>query len=240
MITSRQIALRMIFVGAASVVAALGVTGVRSYLDRDNRSSLRNTEETRQASDETRRATVRVEDQIINSLGGGDLGRLNDAIRSGKSIEEIRAIVDRGVDLNNREQERNLPLVHAGEEGRPDVIKFLIERGADPNIRLEKGDSILMTLVSTAKKDVFLALIDGGADINAREDESGWTPMYWALLSGSSAIFQAAEERGLPIYGMDVTLRGTKRTLRETADGEIAQILDRVLGPKQGASAPQP
>jgi hypothetical protein len=53
---------------------------------------------------------------------------------AGKDIAHVKQMLDRGVDVNIRNDEGWTPLMIAAEQGDVSMVKFLLTRGADPSI----------------------------------------------------------------------------------------------------------
>ena len=55
------------------------------------------------------------------------------------SLIKTRLLLDRGVDINSRDNIGLTPLLSAAISGHTAVVELLLERGADVNARTEKG-----------------------------------------------------------------------------------------------------
>ncbi len=69
-------------------------------------------------------------------------GKINDAANSCQ-WDEVRQLVEEGVDINEKGGWGNTALHQAAYWGEIDMVKFLLERGADKKIRGGKNRSAL-------------------------------------------------------------------------------------------------
>src|SRR3712207_2495053 len=60
--------------------------------------------------------------------------KLWEAARSGDAAA-VRALLERGADVNARFRYGQTALFKAAERGHVEVVKLLLERGADPNVK---------------------------------------------------------------------------------------------------------
>ena len=58
---------------------------------------------------------------------------------AGRSVEAVAAILEKGADVNARQQVGYTPLMGAAASGREDLVNLLLERGADPALVSEDG-----------------------------------------------------------------------------------------------------
>lgn len=118
--------------------------------------------------------------------------QLYEAARKGDAAE-VRAVLDRGADVNAKFRYGATALFKAAERGHTEVVKLLIERGADVNVKdtfygatamswaLQKGHTgvIRAILVKSAEEagDVLLTGVSGGnAELVSAALETGKVP----------------------------------------------------------------
>ncbi|KAF3002348.1 hypothetical protein E8E14_007399 [Neopestalotiopsis sp. 37M] len=87
--------------------------------------------------------------------------------------EAVKALVDRGVNIDSRDDAGQTPLQQAVYERNGKALKILIDCGADVDVRDESGRAPLHIAMCIRNREMIDLLIDGGADINARDD-AGW------------------------------------------------------------------
>ena len=99
-------------------------------------------------------------------------------------INEIKALVENGADVNTRNDDGETPLILATENENLDVMRFLIRNGSDVNARKNDGKTplIVASMIENAD-DVIMLLIESGADVNAKDNE-GNTPITMTSSDG--------------------------------------------------------
>ena len=107
-------------------------------------------------------------------------------------VETVKLLLDKGADINARNEEGRTFLVEAAGFGRLSTVKMLLEKGADLEARSKNGgtvlhaaacDCALATMPDTY--DVVKLLLEKGANINATDDE-GYTPLM--IASGGGVV----------------------------------------------------
>jgi ankyrin repeat protein len=94
------------------------------------------------------------------------------ACANGK-LDVSRFLIDRGSDINSRDNDGFIPLHMASRFGHVDIARLLLDRGSDVNVREHNvGHPCIMRhewILELAR-----LLIDRGADVNAQEADR-WT-----------------------------------------------------------------
>ena len=103
--------------------------------------------------------------------------------------------LDRGADVNERNELLQTPLHVASGRGQLEIVKTIIKYGADVNSRDNIGWTPLLTATQYGHIDVVKLLLDNGADIHATERE-GATALHIASGWGRLEIVQSLLERG--------------------------------------------
>ena len=84
------------------------------------------------------------------------------------NLREVLALLDRGADINARNNYQNTPLHVACRYGKIEVMMVLLDRGADIHARDKYQCTPLHEACYYGKIEVMMALLDRGADIHAR------------------------------------------------------------------------
>ena len=71
---------------------------------------------------------------------------------AGKDIPRVAEMLDRGVDVNIRNEEGWTPLMIAAEAGDVAMVKFLLSRGADPSLANTRGRTAFDVTLSSEIK----------------------------------------------------------------------------------------
>ena len=95
-----------------------------------------------------------------------------DLIEASKSgdLYLVQELLDRGSDINGRDDSGQSPLHYAVYFGRFDVMALLINRGADVNIKVPQMD-LTPLHAATMNGDLMIVkfLVEHGAQVNAKD-----------------------------------------------------------------------
>ena len=123
-------------------------------------------------------------------VGTAFAGPIHDAARNG-DLAGVQAELDKGADLNAKDESGYTPLYGAVEKGHKEVVELLIAAGADVNVKDgEWGETPLHLAADKGHKEVAELLITAGADVNAK-DGGGDTPLDAARRHPKIAISSA-------------------------------------------------
>ena len=99
----------------------------------------------------------------------------------------VRALLERGADVNVRDKNGNTPLQIAASGGNTNLVMLLIATGADVNSRADNGQTPLFAAVTSSQKEVVELLMQHGAHLDAT-DANGRTALQLAIASNREAI----------------------------------------------------
>jgi ankyrin repeat protein len=151
----------------------------------------------------TGRLDPRTKDKLTNYREPTQFS-LNEAIRL-NDIVLVKALIDAGADVNEKDVAGEAPLHIAVIEGYRDIASLLIEKGAEVNIGDARGLTPLHAAAWRGYRDAVVLLIASGADIDARENRDAVTPLHTAALAGRTETAALLLERGA-----DVNAKNTK------------------------------
>ncbi|AVP87838.1 hypothetical protein phytr_9090 [Candidatus Phycorickettsia trachydisci] len=161
---------------------------------------------------------VREETDInINEKGRRNLTPLDLAVtlslrpgNQGRVLELIRALVEKGADIEARYPGGNTALLLAAIYGNRDLMNNLIAIGADIQARNTAGSTALHIAVERNNPYIVSALVEGGAAIGAL-DERGRTPLHLSNVATDPNIVNLLLERGADVNTLDINNRSAIR-----------------------------
>lgn len=125
---------------------------------------------------------------------------LHNAVR-GAQIEAVRALIEKKVDVNQREDDGILeatPLLIAAQSGKIEILKLLLKAGADFNMKDAYGDTPIHLAISEGHVEIVKLLIDAGIDINLK-DYDGSTPLHSAANKDKKDIIKLLLNAGADV-----------------------------------------
>lgn len=108
---------------------------------------------------------------------------INDALIKAATrgdLSDVNTILDKGADVNSRDQFGRTALHWASLGGQPEVARLLLANGADPKAVDDQGHSALHVACAMHNHEVAKLLVDNGADVN-QKDRKERTPLAWVL-----------------------------------------------------------
>jgi len=164
-------------------------------------------------------------------------------------VEAVRALLDRGANINAKDGAGWSALMMASLEGLPRVVEVLLSRGADPNAQSVKGETALIIaagcfIVRTradlvrergfgqdmrerqlnAPRAMVAALISHGANANAATEE-GRTALMNAVMHGWIDVVNALLRAGVSINAKDKQERTAIDYVKAT-DLDLLHVLE--------------
>ena len=148
---------------------------------------------------------------------GGDLARVSQLIDAGavldansnKGYTALELAVEKGHasvaallrskgarDPEERDSDRQTPLMNASWKGDSARVAHLLSQGADPSTRNEYGGTSLHWASYKGRMGVVKVLLARGVPINSRGKDGGRTPLGYATRSGHTAVAELLRSKG--------------------------------------------
>lgn len=118
-----------------------------------------------------------------------------DAVRVGM-------LLDKGANVNAREEEGETPLMYAAVEGHSNVVTLLLQRGAEINAVSQNNETALARAAFSGKIAAVTALLDGGASVD-KTTSNGTTPLMYATARGYLDVASVLLMRGAKVNAKD-------------------------------------
>ena len=93
-----------------------------------------------------------------------------------ESLDEVKGLIDEGVDVDSSDQDGKTPLMWAATCDHVGIIRLLLDNGADVNNRTNRGTTALYGAAWYCNNEAVKLLIERGADIQAKK-HNNQTPL---------------------------------------------------------------
>lgn len=98
----------------------------------------------------------------------------------GKNLDRVKANIEQGANVNQRDFSKNTPLIWSARCGYLDFVEVLLQAGANPHLKNNHGESALSYASDRGHFEIIKLLLQFGANINERC--GSFTPIMNALL----------------------------------------------------------
>jgi ankyrin repeat protein len=117
-------------------------------------------------------------------------------------VERLRALLDSGSDVDQRDRYHQTALMLAAQGGHADVVRLLVERGADLDVAAKFSLTAVMLAVIGGHVEVVRLLAVAGADLTIRGSGApgfaGKTALGLAVARDSPAMVAVLRAAGAP------------------------------------------
>jgi hypothetical protein len=141
-------------------------------------------------------------------------------------LDHVEALVDRGIGIDIRTNDRWTPLMVAAIKGHGRILRRLLESGAEVNAENDRGWTALRYAVSLADVGVTRILLDHGADPNV-VDKEGWTALMQAVTEGDLETVELLLAAGAEIHARNKAGETALFLAESTGRSEIAALIER-------------
>ena len=141
---------------------------------------------------------IRIATALFLFLAGSAVafaGPLHEATRDG-DLEQVRALIDAGADLDAQGDNGETPLNTAILEGHVLVASLLIDRGADIQARNKGGFTPLHAAAYANAIEIAKKLLSRGADVKDQMNKAGVTPLSVASEEGHPGLVKVLIDQG--------------------------------------------
>lgn len=101
--------------------------------------------------------------------------------------QSVQVILKRGgIDVNERDEECNTPLIYACQNNALEIVKLLLDNGADPNAGNQENLAPLHFSAASGALPIINLLVKAGADVNCMNNH-GSTPLMFMAKNAKTA-----------------------------------------------------
>lgn len=149
---------------------------------------------------------------------------------SSGNLDEVKKLLDNGIDPNSQDGRGWSPLMWAAAEGHLHVVELLLEHGADPNIINYLGRSAIMYASNYGFYEIAKALIEKGAILNPLMKFNDNPPLSAAANQGHLEIVRMLVENGANVMHKDKENNKTALDIAmEAGHGDVAKYLRQIM-----------
>lgn len=144
------------------------------------------------------------------------------------NIGEMRKLLDKGADVNARDEDGKTALHHANFYYRSPLIMFmLLDRGADVNAKDENGWTPLLWASYWGTTNQVEILLENGADVNAKTSE-GSTALHWASYWVKIETVELLLKKGADVNAINSNGVNAADFAETSTDPEKAQVIKKI------------
>jgi len=129
---------------------------------------------------------LEMEDDQLTAANGAAESSLHAAAWSG-DIEEVRALVEAGADVNWRDSIGESAIFGAAGWGNAEVVRYLLGKGARHDFREHQSGYTALHWAARSKVEVAKILVEARADVSVT-DNFGRLPVDWAHENGKGDV----------------------------------------------------
>ncbi|OQE17250.1 hypothetical protein PENSTE_c021G01308 [Penicillium steckii] len=119
----------------------------------------------------------------------------------------VRLLLQRGAELNSRDDFGRTPLLLAAQFGHTTVTQILLNMGASIESKDKKNVTALMYAAMNGHGDTINELLDAGATVNSRGGHLEMTALMYAAADGHTNAVEVLLHKGAAIYVVDALNR---------------------------------
>lgn len=115
----------------------------------------------------------------------------------------LKYIIDKGIDIDNYDENKETVLTHSCKGGDLETVKILVQHGANVNHTDYSNDTALLWASYFNHVDIVKFLVDNGADVNHTYVD-GKNSIMWASKRGNIETMQVLIEYTTDLTRLDV------------------------------------
>lgn len=114
-------------------------------------------------------------------------------------LEVVKFLVDKGSDVNARDNINSTPLLWASGFGKPETVAFLISKGADVKATDDNGWTPLIWAAGLGQPMTVDILVKSGADLKVADKQTGDTPLLRGARTGKPESIKILVDAGADV-----------------------------------------
>lgn len=140
-------------------------------------------------------------------------------------LAKVKALVDKGANVNVGDQNQRTPLIFAATNGHTPVVKFLITAGAIVDAKDGGGWTALLYASKRSFNDTAALLVDKGADVNTQSKKKGVTALMLAAVWDNEELAQLLLKHGADAQRTDTFGRTARVLAEKKSNAGVLEVL---------------
>ncbi|MFT3743361.1 MAG: ankyrin repeat domain-containing protein [Pyrinomonadaceae bacterium] len=142
------------------------------------------------------------------------------AVETG-NVEIVQLLLDSGAKINQRDKEKQTPIMRLDNDATPELVEILLRFGAKLDVADAEGNTPLILAAENVEPDVLKSLIAAGAPPNAA-NKTGQTPLMNAAYSDRLECVKALLDAGAKVNPKN---KDGETALDQASDEEVLNLL---------------
>ena len=118
------------------------------------------------------------------------------------SVLVAKRLVEKGVDIEFRDDENNTALIVQAQNGKTDIVEYLIKVGANIDAQCEQGTTPLMEAIGERQWNTAELLVNEGANLDLK-DVDGDNALSWGVLRENEKFVMDLIDKGGNVNNCD-------------------------------------
>ena len=135
---------------------------------------------------------------LVDSIPDGTKDQLLVKASKTGNIDQVRLLLDLGVDVNAINDQHKSSLYYASEKGHLEIVILLLQHGADSNASDYQSKTPLHKAAQNGNLEIAELLLKNKADVNSK-DANGDTPLHYASKSGDLEVAELLLQNGADV-----------------------------------------
>ena len=140
-------------------------------------------------------------------------------------LETVKFLVEKGADVNARDQINSTPLLWAAGFGKPETVAFLLSKGADVKATDDNGWTPLIWAAGLGQPQTVELLVKSGADLKAADKQTGDTPLLRGARTGKPESLKLLVAAGADVKAKNKAGQTALHLAAASGSAEKVQIL---------------
>jgi ankyrin repeat protein len=140
-------------------------------------------------------------------------------------LETVKFLVEKGANVNARDQIQSTPLLWCAGFGKPETVAFLLSKGADVKATDDNGWTPLIWAAGLGQPQTVAILVKSGADLKAADKQTGDTPLLRGARTGKPESLKMLLDEGADVKAKNKAGQTALHLAAASGSAEKVQLL---------------